>query len=183
MPRWISSIKTLFSKVEPSPEVVTAEWPLPVPGLSESDIKSLLTYAAEQNKIDPALVIAVAQQESSLDTWATRFEPAFFNRYIASKPTVKLGGHWPKHRSEATERNLRSTSWGLMQIMGQTARERGFLGDLTWLLYPPIGAHWGCVQLARLLRNSKGDVNAALLAYNGGGNKRYPNEVLGRIKP
>lgn len=39
---------------------------------------------------------------------------------------------------------FQKTSWGLMQIMGGTARDLGFAGPLTDLMDPELGIFWGC---------------------------------------
>jgi len=46
-----------------------------------------------------------------------------------------------------TELLGQQTSWGLMQIMGATARERGFRGWLTELCDPATNLEWGCRHL------------------------------------
>src|SRR5271154_6227826 len=70
--------------------------------------------AAAQHSIEPALVCAVVEQESAWDAHAIRYEPAFRARYVAP-----LG-------LTPTEEIARSISWGLLQVMGQVAREHGF---------------------------------------------------------
>ena len=47
-----------------------------------------------------------------------RYEPRFLSQYVA--PLYTTG------KISATEAYTRSMSWGLMQVMGQTAREFGF---------------------------------------------------------
>jgi len=72
-------------------------------------------------------------------------------------------------------------SWGVMQVMGQVAREFGFKEpSLTELCDPATGIEFGCRILAARLARSKGDVSAALLAWNGGADANYPAEVLAR---
>jgi len=132
----------------------------------------LVHTAARIYNLDPALVCAVVEQESNWDTWAARYEPAFYDRYI--RPLIDRG-----EVKTATEGILRSTSFGLMQVMGQTAREHGFLGRwLTQLCDPPIGIDMGC----RVLKDKiKTDVWHGLQAYNGGGDPNYADEVLARM--
>lgn len=132
--------------------------------------KIAVTYA-----LDPALVCAVCHHESAnWNTWASRYEPGFFDKYVPQD--AKTFGNVC---SVDTERRLRATSFGLMQIMGQVARERGFTGEyLTELCDPLNGIEYGCRELARRMKNANGDVRKALLGYNGGGNPNYPNLVL-----
>ena len=130
---------------------------------------------AKVHGLDPALVCAVCHHESAnWQPWAGRYEPAFYDKYIA--PLAVAGG---PTCSEATERRWRATSFGLMQIMGQVARERGFKGEwLSELCDAAVGIEYGCRELARRLKNTGGDVRKGLLGYNGGGNPKYPDLVL-----
>lgn len=127
--------------------------------------------------LDPALVCAVCHHESAgWNTWASRHEPAFYVKYVEPIKDLKTFG---PTCSKVTERMLRATSFGLMQVMGQVARERGFTGEyLTELCDPAAGIEIGCMELARRMKNANGDVTKALLAYNGGGNPKYPELVM-----
>ncbi len=87
-----------------------------------------------------ALVCAIVEQESAWNTYAIRYEPGFRTRYVAP-----LG-------LPATEEIARSISWGLMQVMGQVAREHGFTGKfLSALCDPLVGLDIGCAALASKL--------------------------------
>ncbi|HTR47976.1 MAG TPA: transglycosylase SLT domain-containing protein [Verrucomicrobiae bacterium] len=104
------------------------------------DLLSLARAAASKHSLDPALVCAVVEQESAWDTHAIRYEPAFRTRYVAP-----LG-------LPSTEEVARSVSWGLMQVMGQVAREHGFTGKfLSALCEPAAGLDIGCAVLASKL--------------------------------
>lgn len=118
----------------------------------------------------PAGVLgAVIAQESSGNPYATRYEPGFFAKYIEFRPRVKLGGTWPSGVSEDTERHGRATSWGLMQIIGQTAREMGFEGIyFTELSEPALGVRFGAKLLKRKLEVYGPDLSQAISAYNAG---------------
>jgi soluble lytic murein transglycosylase-like protein len=125
---------------------------------------------ADKYGIDQTLVCAVCEQESGWDPWATRFEPAFYLKYTK-----------PMSLSD-TEEYTRAISFGLMQIMGEVARELGFTGRyLAELCEPVTGLDYGCKKLTRCLAQAGGDVTKALLKYNGGGNQGYPGEVMARM--
>lgn len=121
--------------------------------------------------LDPALVCAVIEQESSWDTEAKRLEQGFYVRYVR-----------PQKLASGMEAIGRSTSWGLMQVMGQTAREHGYNGNFDDLcLDPEMAIQVGCIVLKKKLERAKGDLTRGLLLWNGGGNKDYPGEVIARI--
>ena len=142
--------------------------------------KLIITNCAKHG-LNPQLVAALIHQESKGNPWATRYEPDFFKRYIQNKDWARLGGYVSKAVSLETERKDRSTSFGVMQIMGQTARERGFRGDyLTQLLDPAINIEIGCDFLADLIqKHEKAEI--ALLRWNGGGDPKYPAKVFAHI--
>src|SRR5580765_127213 len=126
--------------------------------------------AATQNVLDPATVCAVCEKESTWNPWAVRFEPAFYDRYTK-----------PMHLTD-TEEYTRAISWGLMQIMGETAREFGFVARfVSGLCDPATGLLYGCLKLKRCFDNAGGDTSIALSHYNGGGDASYPGDVMSRI--
>lgn len=117
---------------------------------------------------DVALVCALIEHESSWNTFSIRYEPGFFSRYVEQQKGLT-----------ATEAYARSCSWGLMQLMGQTAREIGFQDKfLSFLCDPDIGIDYGCKQFRHCVNRHPNDEKAALLAYNGGSDSNYPNLVL-----
>src|SRR5271155_1517669 len=98
-----------------------------------AELVNLARTIASAHGLDPALVCAVVEQESAWDAHAIRYEPAFRTRYVAP-----LG-------LPPTEEIARSISWGLMQVMGQVAREHGFESKfLSALCEPEFGLDTGC---------------------------------------
>jgi Transglycosylase SLT domain len=92
-----------------------------------------------------ALVCAIVEQESAWDAHAIRYEPAFRTRYVAPLALPP------------TEEIARSMSWGLMQVMGQVAREHGFAGKfLSALCEPAAGLDIGCAVFASKLAAALG---------------------------
>ena len=69
-----------------------------------------------------------------------------------------------------------------MQVMGQTAREKGVASlYLSTLCEPAVGLAVGCKVLRQKLEAAGGDTTRGLLAWNGGGNPDYAEEVLSRM--
>lgn len=134
--------------------------------------------ASSPDKSAPSMatVLAVISQESGGSPWATRFEPAFakwLQSQISKDP--KKFKTYGRAISKATEMMLRSTSFGLMQLMGQTMRELGY--DKQYLtagcdarenIY--LGVKFLCKLLAR-----HGDEDSALASYNAGSPRRAAN--------
>jgi len=137
---------------------------------------------AVRHGLDPCLVAAFCQQESSWDAHAFNPEPQY--RYLwdilKAKPfreiTAAEGASesppadFPAVRGVPTdaEWQLQQASIGIMQVMGAVARELGFSGRfLLELCEPEIGLEYGCRKLAALSRRcTSADEIAA--AYNTG---------------
>lgn len=100
------------------------------------DVLTADDYAVE----DPVLVEAIIRAESNYEENANRFEPGFYERYILPMSDERLRAQRPAFPiiSETTERVNLAMSYGLMQIMGQVARERGFEGEWLADLYDPL---------------------------------------------
>src|SRR5882724_3172912 len=121
---------------------------------------------ASKYGLDQTIICAVAEHESGWNPWVIRYEPNFYTKYIQSMILPE------------TEKKSRAFSWGLMQIMGQTAREFGFTPPhLSSLCDPMLGMDFGCRKLKDCFLKFDNDEIAALLSYNGGGNKTYPHAV------
>lgn len=141
-----------------------------------------ITAAAEKNKIPPVLVAAIVMVESSGQPHAMRFEPHFRwlkdPKYYAGRLGITV----------ETETALQKMSFGLMQIMGGTARGLGFDGYLTELTNPRENLKWGCQYLAQHF--ARYPWHEAIAAYNAGSpryedgrlvNVAYVDKVLKRV--
>ena len=138
-----------------------------------TQLVTLAVKTALAHSFDPALVCALVEQESAWNPWAMRYEAAFFARYVASLYT--------NNKVSATEAYARGFSWGLMQVMGQVARETGFDAPfLSELCDPAQGLAIGCKVLRKKFNSADGDTARALLAWNGGSNPSYAAQVLAR---
>jgi soluble lytic murein transglycosylase-like protein len=118
------------------------------------------------------LVAAIAMAESSGDPWAVRYEPKFrWLTDLAQRPFAC---------THFTEEHLQKCSWGLMQIMGATARQIGFRGWITELLAPETNVLFGMRYLATLRDRYECRTNV-IAAYNAGSpiageDGRYKNQ-------
>lgn len=138
--------------------------------MTQDQMISLAKQAAIAHGLEPSLVCAVCEQESGWDPWAIRFEPLFDERYEKGKVR------------NVTEEIGRSMSWGLMQTMGETARDVGWTDHLGALLLPENSLEIGCRKLKQLVDAAPGNSPAiALQRWNGGGNPDYARQVLARV--
>lgn len=139
----------------------------------DAHVVDLARETAARHGLDGDLVCAVIEQETGWNTYAIRYERSFQSRYVNPLPvSMELS---------PTETIARSISWGLMQVMGQVAREFGYNGDFPALCVPLTGVEIGCRVLAHKMDLAHGNVGKALALWNGGANSRYGAEVLARI--
>jgi len=138
----------------------------------ETTLIVLADTIAKKHGLDPALVCALCEVESSWMPWAVRHEAGYewlvgFKKAERRdmpvsfmdikkqwwKPHPKLVRIMPLYSTGLIQIELlaQQTSWGLMQIMGGTARERGFCGWLTELCDPVVNLEWGCKHLRWML--------------------------------
>lgn len=136
-----------------------------------TELVALAKEIAGKYALDPALVCAIVEQESSWNPWAFRYEPAFYAHYVM-----------PQRGLSATEAYARAFSWGLLQIMAEVAREEGFRGDIPSLCDPATGLDAGCNHFKRKLVSADSNVTKALLLWNGGSNIAYPTQVMARVE-
>ena len=97
--------------------------------------------------------------ESSFDPFALRYERDFFTRYIKDKPDAKAYRFGP----------LAACSFGLLQILLETAMEIGYDDRPERLFDARIGLSWGAKYLQSRFVKVGGDYHRALVAYNGSG--------------
>ena len=120
--------------------------------------------------------MAIVMQESGCNEKAVRLENGFYRRYIE------------KQAYSVPIKVLLSTSYGLMQTMGETLRTMGYFPPIMdnrnvaeqierYLDNPREQIAWGCSFLFTLLVKKHDDEVAALLAWNGGGDPEYPARV------
>ena len=116
-----------------------------------------IDWMAAKHQVPAHVVAAVIKAESDGKADAFRYEPGFYQRYLA---------HLPEY-ADANPRRV-AASYGLMQVMYTTAVEVGYIGPPEGLFLPLESIEYGCRYLAQLLRWADGDVARAIAAYNGG---------------
>jgi hypothetical protein len=129
--------------------------------------------AARKHGLPPSLLAAFIQEESAFNQWATRVE----THYLRKKKVIAEARRWSRKfkgiPTEQTELYARSSSWGLMQVMGQVAREQGFDRQFLQELISPINSiDEGAKLLVKNLKRYKGDTLSAISAYNQGNNRK-----------
>lgn len=75
-------------------------------------------------------------------------------------------------RAYREEAHINDASRGLMQMLAGTARGLGFSADPDELFEPPTAIYYGTKFLRDLISTKRGDVLAAVSAYNNGNGKR-----------
>jgi Transglycosylase SLT domain len=139
-------------------------------------ILQLARAIAVKHGLPQEIVCGMIERESTDSEWAVRYEPGFLARYVM--PQYNAG------KLDITETYTRSMSWGVLQIMGEVAREFGFTGKyLSELCDPAIGIEFACRKLDDCLKRHNGDMSAALESFNGGSNANYAAEVLSLSVP
>lgn len=132
--------------------------------------------------ITPSLLAALAWQESSIDPWAIRVERGFWSRYregimrFIKRSKSKVDNKWAKYP------DIYSASYGMCQIMLQTALEAGWEMKRfpTELLDPEVNLRLAARILQKHIRRY--GLKDGLLRYNGGARPAYADEVLGKME-
>jgi hypothetical protein len=156
--------------------------------------------------LEPRLLLALVEVESSGHPWAWNPEPAYpylwdvhNHRPFRDRAWAETIAKIPpadfydvrgfRGRDADAEWWGQQSSWGLMQVMGAVAREFGFRGlYLSALCDPATNVTVGGAVLAGHVKWSDGDVAKALGAYNAGRGgwqsakgQAYSRKVLARM--
>jgi soluble lytic murein transglycosylase-like protein len=128
--------------------------------LAPEQLQPIIDAKAEEFGIESSLVEAFCMTESTFNIRATRYEANFYKNYI--QPMLAHNAIDPK------EALGRATSWGLMQIMGQVAREKGFKGEFEELFDPEIGLKYSLRHLRNFIEHYEPNLDDAIASYNAG---------------
>lgn len=138
-----------------------------------------IKLAAEVSGIDPYLLAAIVVAESSGEQYAQRVERGFWARYLAGIRRWVASTASPHDDKWARYPDIYASSYGLCQVMLQTAAEHGFVYRYPGQLFDPDeNLRVACKILTRIKTRTGGDVRELLLRYNGGGDPTYPDKVL-----
>ena len=180
----IDGLMNMLAGVQQELTQLRAAAPAPVPAAVQAPSQDELVVTMAGSYQLPVVIVRAMVEHESVGgiPAAMRFEPDFYKRYLEGKtPDFR-----PDGSSWDTERIGRAISWGLMQVMGETARVVGFRGWFGELLTPAVGLEWGCRYLRRLADRylADGGWPTVMRAYNGGPGKRhqmdspYPGKIL-----
>ena len=144
----------------------------PPPILRTTRHDALLHQVANAYHLPFNVLQAQMIAESNGDPWAFRYEPAYFLRYIFEHPEAKAYKYGP----------LAACSFGLLQILLETAMEIGFDGQPHELFNVRVGLSWGAKYLRQCWDHVGGQdstLKQALARYNGIGSKadRYADLI------
>lgn len=153
--------------------------------IATPEVTQTVDDIARRFGLNPNLVKAIIEVESDWRPYAIRYEPTYQH---FSKPAHHAKVH---HITPRTEQVMQACSWGLMQVMGATAREMGYNLPMPLLCEPSIGVEYGVRYLASQLARYDNNVEDAVAAYNAGSarkaangsytNQSYVTKVLGKM--
>ena len=137
--------------------------------LQNAALLGLIVSTARGVQVPPELVLAIIEAESGGDPYAAKINPTY-------PYTVKQAKR-PAGCSVDVERMFQKTAWGLMQVMGATARELGFDGWLSELVVPETNVRLGIEFLGRKMSQyfERDGIEGVVAAYNGGAPRRRPD--------
>lgn len=118
--------------------------------------------------LDPDLAVAIATVESAGYPLAVRYEPGWAYFYQPEIFARKNG------ISEATERMLQASSWGVMQVMGTVCRELGHQDSIVQIVArPELGISFGLKKIKKLCERYESE-EAVIASYNAGSPRKMP---------
>lgn len=126
--------------------------------------EDLFSRVCKSNDLFPGVVLGMISRESGTTAAFLRYERKYKWLYL---PHLYTSPHY----SLDTEEALQRFSFGPLQIMGATAREHGYRGDLLGLKNSVVGFIWGTKYLKHLVEKY-GNFEDAVSAYNQGSPKK-----------
>jgi soluble lytic murein transglycosylase-like protein len=148
-----------------------------------TDYDDLIWAVAQQHGVDGVLLQAIVAQESGGDPHAHRVEPHYLTNAVVKREATAWSRRWQGTPTALTETTDRASSWGLTQMLGQTAREAGLAARyLTALSDPGLNLEWACRLLTRWAGRAK-SVEHLSAMWNGGPGVRWPLAATSPVRP
>ena len=154
----------------------------------EKNLGQVIRFNCAKFDLDPKLVASIIYQESLGDPNASRFEDGFYDKLLKNKTKEQLSGYVPNFPPTLTsEKRARSESYGVMQVMGETARMMGF--NERWLhkvRYTENNVYIGCKYLRHLfdkaanISGGKEKLIYVLTKWNG--SSSYPAKIFDHME-
>jgi hypothetical protein len=147
----------------------------PISPLNTPALKTLVLNYCRSHALNYDIISGLISVESNWHPKRARYEPAF-NYFSQPYKWAAL-----QSISQDTEMTLQRTSWGLMQLMGATARSLSYDLWLPDLCDPMTGIIWGCEYFKSRAAHYP-DVKDQISAYNAGtprkrGDGTYENQA------
>jgi len=143
----------------------------------EKRIHEVVKLESSKNDLSISAIMALVEIESAFDPWAIRKEP--INKWIF-RP-----GQYARqnHITITTETELQHFSFGLMQIMGSTARAPlNYDGNLLKLLGVEMNLHYGIKYLCWIKKRFKISCWEAIAsAFNAGSPRMVDGKYVNQI--
>lgn len=154
-------------------------------------LRIMVADEAQRYGLDERLMVAIITVESGWKPWASHFESNYKRVRNLANYAAASGV------SIDTERQHQRTAFGLMQIVGGTARAlrdprigrngevvyMPFVGPLTRLYDPKVNLHWGAIHLRQLVDRYPNSQTAQIAAWNAGGAYRTRDRTGARRGP
>ena len=137
--------------------------------LKNAALMGLIVSTARGAQVPPELVLGIIEAESGGDPRVARINSTY--------PYTMMQAKRPAMCSVDVERIFQKTAWGLMQVMGATARELGFEDWLSELVFPETNIRLGIEFLGRKMSQylDRDGIEGVVAAYNGGAPRRRPD--------
>ena len=137
--------------------------------LKNAALMGLIVSTARGAQVPPELVLGIIEAESGGDPRAAKINSTY--------PYTMMQAKRPAMCSVDVERIFQKTAWGLMQVMGATARELGFEDWLSELVFPETNIRLGIEFLGRKMSKylDRYGIEGVVAAYNGGAPRRRPD--------
>lgn len=143
----------------------------------------LVRRLALEHGLDPTLLAGLVQVESRGEPLALRTEARYLLNPVLLREAGAFSAAHGQIPSRLTETTLRACSFGLLQILGQVAREQGFAARwLTALLDPVTNLRLGCQMLTQRLPRFSGNLDWLIASWNAGPGVTWPPPNMGYVQ-